>query len=119
MCIRDKEIDVDRRYDDTDGDGALGRRARPTWSVLTLIGAIIAAAAAVLAAEHAVATSAAQIVVRPVEKRIDDHLAQMLPTQRLMEQYVSEQRSFNAEAAGALDALCRATPAARCPLRKR
>jgi hypothetical protein len=105
-----------RRDDDVDDDGALSRRARPTWQVLTLIGSILVAAGLGVAAAQTVANSEAQKVVAPVERKIDDHLAAVVPTRELMEAFVDEQRQFNRDARRQLEALCRASPHANCPL---
>jgi hypothetical protein len=108
-----------RRHDDENDDGALSRRARPAWGLLALIGSILAGAGAVAAAGHTVARAAAQEVVRPVEKKIDDHLAAMVPTRELMMSYVQEEREARRMLLRKIDALCRASPQAQCPLGER
>jgi hypothetical protein len=108
-----------RRDDDVDDDGALSRRARPTWHVLTLIGSILVAAGLGVAAAQTVATSEAQKVVAPVERKIDDHLAAVVPTRELMQQFVVEQRASMQMMSRKIDSLCRATPQAACPLGER
>ena len=119
MCIRDEDVMVNRRQDDEDDTGALSRRARPTWSVLILIATILTGAGVVLAAEHAVAKAAAESVVAPVSRKLDDHLAAMIPTRELMQAYVAEERESRKMLTRKIDALCRATPQANCPLGER
>ena len=94
-----------RRDSDLDDDGALSRRARPTWQVMLLIGTILGAAVSVLAVDRFAAVAAAQEVVRPLERRFDSHLAT-----------AEEERAFRELALARLTALCIATPNARCPL---
>lgn len=108
-----------RRQSDDDDTGALSRRARPTWSVLVLVGGILTAAGAVLASEHAIAVQAAKGVVAPVERKLDDHLAAMVPTRELMMSYVAEERAARQMLTKKIDALCRANPQAQCPLGER
>lgn len=109
-----------RRHDDEDDEGVLSRRARPAWGLILMIGTVLAGASAVLAAQNYVAVAAAQdvvaVAVAPVEKKIDDHLAAVQPKQDLMMQYVQEQREINRAMSKKLDALCRASPKANCPL---
>jgi hypothetical protein len=97
-------------------DGVLSRKAKPAWGVMVLIGSILVAAAGALGAARAVAKVEAQQVVAPVERKIDDHLAAVVPTKELMEAFVDEQRQFNRDARRQLEALCRASPHANCPL---
>jgi hypothetical protein len=54
--------------------------------------------------------------VAPVKQKIDEHLAAVIPTRELMADFVNEQRSFNRDARRQLEALCRASPGAKCPL---
>lgn len=110
---------MDRRIDDENDDGVLSRRARPAWGLINLIASVLAGAVAVLAAGRVLAIKAAEEVVRPVERRIDDHLAQIPPTRELMMRYVDEERESRKMLMKKVDALCRASPHANCPLGER
>jgi hypothetical protein len=101
---------------DTTGEAALAPAARPAWNVFLLVGAIVSGLAAFLTADRYLAVSAAHDVVLPVEKRLDDHLSQSKALREMMQQWVQEQRSQNRTVSKKLDALCRASPAANCPL---
>jgi hypothetical protein len=108
-----------RREDDQDDAGALSRRARPAWGVITLIGSVLVAGGIGIAAAQNVANTEAQKVVAPVERKIDDHLAAVVPTRELMQQFVSEIKDQNRMMNRKIDALCRANPHAQCPLGER
>jgi hypothetical protein len=105
-----------RREDDSDDAGVLNRQARPAWRLFVLIGSVLGGGAAAAAAAQSVAKTEAQSVVAPIERKIDDHLAAVVPTRELMQQFVSEQRDQTRMLSRKIDALCRATPQAQCPL---
>lgn len=100
-------------------EGVLSRRARPAWGVIVLIGSILVGGAGAVAAAQSVARTEAQEVVAPVERKLDDHLAAMLPTRELMQEFVREQRASMQMMSRKIDSLCRATPQASCPLGER
>lgn len=111
---------VRRREEDMDDEGVLQRRARPAWQLLALVATIAVGLTGLVAWDARAAAAAAREVtearVAPVERRLDDHLAQSKALREVMDRYVLEQRDLNRTISAKLDALCRANPRADCPL---
>lgn len=101
---------------DDEPSQAFGPSHRPAWTVLLLVGSILAGAAGVIAVDHRLAIAAAQDVVAPVEKRLDDHLSSARAMREVMDRYVAEERQSRRALTKKIDALCRANPRADCPL---
>ncbi len=90
--------------------------ARPAWRMALLLGTIIGAMAAYVAIDHRLAIAAASEVVAPLDRKIDQHLAEMKPLREQMMNSVEEERAARRSMGRKLDALCRANPHANCPL---
>lgn len=89
-------------------DEALSKVGKGIWSALTIIGAIAAAGLTLMSQDHKWAVAAAQEVVAPLEKKVDDHLSkdEVKAAQSDRERH----RIFLI-----LNALCKANPRAECP----
>jgi hypothetical protein len=107
---------VRRREGDDSDAGVLQRGASGAWRLIIFIGTVITGAAVVVGMVHRVSVYAAEGVVAPVEKRLDEHLANSRAMREVMDRYVEEQRDMNRTVSKKLDALCRANPKADCPL---
>ena len=92
------------------------RDARPAWRMALLLATVIGALAAYVAADHRLAIAAASEVIAPLDRKIDQHLAEMKPLREQMMNYVEEERAARKSMGRKLDALCRANPSAHCPL---
>ena len=84
--------------------------ARLTWLVG---GAVVSLLVGAYFLDHRLATAAAAEIVEarvgPVERRIDDHLAQSRAMREVMDRYVIEEREQRRLLTRKLDALCRAS----------
>ena len=90
--------------------------ARPAWRMVLLLSTVGAALAAYVAIDRRLAIAAASEVIAPIDRKIDQHLAEMKPLRDQMMNYVEEERAARKSMARKLDALCRANPEADCPL---
>ena len=92
------------------------KESRPAWRMVLLLAAVVSALAFYVAVDRRLAIAAASEVVTPIERKIDQHLAEMKPLREQMMNYVEEERAARKSMARKLDALCRANPSAHCPL---
>ena len=63
------------------------------WSMIVLIGAILAGGGAGVASARAIARTEAEQVVAPVQTSLQIHLSEMLGKQAIMASFVEEERS--------------------------
>ena len=80
---------------------------------------VLGTAAFMSATDERIREKAADVAtktVAPVAARLDAHVAQQEATERALMQWVEEDRAQRRLTLQKLDALCRATPKANCPL---
>ena len=92
------------------------KEARPAWRMALLLATVVGAMAFYVAIDHRLAVAAASEVIAPIDRKIDQHLAEMKPLREQMMNYVEEERAARKSMGRKLDALCRANPSAHCPL---
>jgi len=95
-----------RRHDDDSDDGALSRKARPAWHVISLVITILGAGGAGVASAKAMARDEAKTVIQPFTETLNIHLASMTEKQLVMSAYVAEERDARCATARNVYLLC-------------